>query len=243
MEDGARQAIELLGRRRRVELVCVYNVEASGQAVRGLPDPVIVHVRHVQLEVEPMPGSTVSPTVVEEMARADIGLVPNLLPVRHRRRALGLTASREPWLLYEPFDYLLRFKASSNPGRLYPFARLGVPVVADVTPSLAQFVLDGVSGMLVASPEGWLQALERLADEPELRTSMAAELRARLDAAYDRQVSDLLAFLDRPSPGPPPRFSGRRSAEDDLGDRGGYASPGRTGLAGRLRMVVRRRRP
>ena len=72
---------------------------------------------------------------------------------------------------------------------------------------LAQFVLDGVSGFLAASPHGWLEALERLADDPALRTSTAAELRARLDAAYDRQVRDLLAFLEQPDARPAGRAS------------------------------------
>ena len=141
--------------------------------------------------------------MLDELAGVDVGIVPNLLPIHDPRRALRRTASLEPSLAYEPYDYLLRLKASSNPGRMYPFARLGIPVVADLTPSLAQFVLDGVSGFLAASPQGWLDALERLAEEPALRSSMAVELRTRLDAAYDRQVADLLAFLHRPPLGPP----------------------------------------
>ena len=60
----------------------------------------------------------------------------------------------------------------------------------------AQFVLDGVSGLLAASPAGWLEALELLADDPGLRTSMARELRVRLDAAYQREQLLLEVLLD-----------------------------------------------
>jgi hypothetical protein len=198
-------------------------------------------VRHVQLDPDPAPGTTVSPTVVEAIRGVDVGIVPNLLPIRGRERALRATASLSPWLVYEPFDHLLRLKASSNPGRLYPFARLGVPVVADFTPSLAQFVLDGVSGYLAATPEGWFRALERLAASAELRTTMAAALRARLDDAYERQIPDLLAFLAEPRTYPPVAFPGRPTAEDDLARLASYASPARGTARARLRARLRHR--
>ena len=240
---GVREALEELGRRRPVELRAVYNLASSGRAVRGMPDERLVRVQHVQLTPGDAPGTTVSQTILDELAQVDVGIVPNLLPVHGLRRALRRTSSLEPSLHYEPFDHLLRFKASSNPGRLYPFARLGVPVVADLTPSLAQFVLDGVSGYLAASPHGWLQALERLAGDPALRTSMAAELRTRLDAAYDRQVVDLLALLTLPTTGPPPVFRGQRTAADDLRDLPLYAAPSprpeRERLRARLRRLLR----
>ena len=237
---GVRAALEELGRRRPVELRAIYNVEASGRAVLGIPDDPPVRVRHVQLAPGEAPGTTVSQTILDELAGVDIGIVPNLLPVHGVRRALRRTASLEPVLAYEPFDHLLRLKASSNPGRLYPFARLGVPVVADLTPSLAQFVLDGVSGFLAGSAQGWLDALERLADDPGLRAATAAELRALLDAAYERQVADLLAFLERPALGPPVTFHGQRTAEADLADLPLFATPSPEPQRERRRARLRR---
>jgi hypothetical protein len=240
MAGGARRAIEELGRTRPVELVCIYNIEASGRAERGIPDAPGVHVRHVQLDPAPATGSTAPATVLDALADVDIGLVPNLLPVRRRNLALRVTASGDPWLLYEPFDYLLRFKASSNPGRLYPFARLGIPVVADVTPSLSQFVLDGVSGHLVATAEGWFHALDRLASSAALRSSMAAALRGRLDEAYERQVPDLLAFLEGGRHDVPLTLS-TGGPERDLARLGAYASPARPTKLSRLRARLRHR--
>jgi hypothetical protein len=239
---GVRAALEELGRRRPVELVAIYNVAARGRATLGMPDSRLVDVRHVQLAPATAADGTVSDTILQELCRVDVGIVPNLLPVHGGVRALRGTASLEPWLAYEPFDHLVRFKASSNPGRLYPFARLGVPVVADLTPSLAQFVLDGVSGFLAGSARGWLQGLEALADDPVLRTSVAGELRARLDAAYDRQVADLLAFLGRPPFGPPPVFAGERTAEADLAELTRYAAPTNAPRRERLRARLRRLR-
>ena len=229
MRETVRIALDELGRGRQVELVAVYDVAGAGPASDAcLPNPTLVPTRHVQWSPE---------ALVTELSRADIGIVPNLLPIRDPRGALRRTALPEPWLAYEPFDHLLRLKASSNPNRLYPFARLGVPVVADLTPSFAQFVLDGVSGYLAHSARGWLRALELLADSPASRTTMAAELRARIDAAERRQVPDLLAFLQGPPRALLGRPTGERTVDEDLADLAGYGAP--TGSARRERLRAR----
>lgn len=231
MRGGLQLALEELGRRRPTELVAVYDVAGKGQASAAcLPDPSVVQTRHVQWSPEALVG---------ELSRVDVGVVPNLLPLRDVRGALRRTALHEPWLAYEPFDHLVRFKASSNPNRLYPFARLGVPVVADLTPSFAQFVLDGVSGLLAHSPRGWFEALERLASSPALRTSLATELRSRIDAAAGRQAPDLVAFLAEAPRDRPFMVAGEPSAEDDLRDLPAYGAP--SNLVGRERLRARLR--
>lgn len=230
-------AIEELARRRPVRFVCITNTERHGLPGAGLPDPALVAIEHVQFETGT--DGVVAPSFASALARADIGLVPNLMPVLGHRQALRSTAAANPWLNYEPFDWLVRFKASSNPGRLYPFAQLGVPVVADFTPSLAQFVDDGVTGCLAATAEGWLDALQRLADSSGLRTALAAGLRRRLDDAVARQVPDLLAFLKTLPRGEPWVPPGRASAEDDLASLDDYASTARPGLVERIRAKLR----
>jgi glycosyltransferase involved in cell wall biosynthesis len=238
---GLKPALELLGRERPVELLAVYDIAGKGRVREAaLPDPAVVPTIHVQYDHGYAPDSTVTPTFYESLVRADIGVVPNLLPLADERRALRLTASLDPQLAYEPFDHLTRFKASSNPNRLFPFAQLGIPVVADFTPSFAQFVLDGVSGALVRSGRGWYEALARLGGSTLLRTALADELRARLDTAYERQLDDLLAFLDRPVLGPPPAVPGARSIERDLADLAGYAAPTHRPARERLRARLRR---
>ena len=188
MAHSVRPALEELGRQRPVELRAVYNIETLGKAKFGVPDGRFVSVRHIQWTAS-FPG---------DLAAVDIGIVPGELPVAELLRALELTAYPQPEFMYEPFDHLVRYKASTNPGRLYPFARLGIPVVADFTPSAAQFVQDGVSGLLASSPHGWLEALDTLARSAELRTRLATGLRERLDEAYERQLDDFLEALSAP---------------------------------------------
>ena len=231
MASGARSAIEELARRRAVEFRAVYDLRGLGRARLGLPAGEL-DVREIQWETDPW----------DALADADIGIVPTELPLDRRLDALELTALPEPVLNYEPFDHLVRFKASANPGRLFPFARLGIPVVVDFVPSLSQFVDDGVSGFVASSPAGWLYALERLADSAELRASMAAALRKRLDAVYEQQVPSLLQALELARPPSPVGLVGRH-AENELARLSRYPRfrpPLRRRLAWRVRRGLRR---
>lgn len=225
MVDTVKPALEELGRRRAVELWALYNVEAVGKAVLGVPDKRYVRVRHIQWTADREPGTQVSPRFYDTLAQADIGVVPNQLPIRGRDDALLATAYPEGEFAYEPFDHLTRYKASTNPGRLYPFAQLGIPVISDFVPSAAQFIVDGESGFLASSPNGWFTALETLAASPELRDRMAAGLRRRTDAAYEAQIPALLSFLNVHEPRRPPSLGARASAENELGLLANYHRP------------------
>jgi hypothetical protein len=234
MVASVKPALEELGRRRPVEFVAIYNIGALGKADLGVPDSGTMRVRHVQWTPELEPGTQVSSTLYSELARADIGIVPSEIPVPDDAPA----AFEEPRFFYEPFDHVVRFKASANPGRMYPFAQLGVPVVADFVPSAGQFVVDGVSGLLASSPHGWFDALDTLAGAPDLRQRLAAELRRRVDETYDAQIDQFLALCAAPDKGPPPSFDSVGAAEDELARLTAYPRPR---PEGRVRARLRRR--
>ena len=225
MRDTVRPALEELARRRPIEFWALYNVAELGRAELGVPDESLVRVRHIPWTPDLYPGSAVSPQFYTELAQVDVGIVPTELPVRGKVRALERIAYRERRFMYEPFDHLIRLKASTNHGRLYPFARLGIPVVTDFAPSCSQFVRDGESGFVVSSPYGWLEALEALCDSAELRNRLAAALRRTLDAEFDRQVGEFLAFCEAPLKPAPARISGWPTAEEEVARLGRYRSP------------------
>lgn len=229
MARGAAAAIEELGRTREVELLAIYDVAGLGRATVGLPDERVVAVTHVQW----------TPQFADSLVRADIGLVPNELPLRDRHDALEATALDLPQLAYESFDHLLRFKSSTNAGRLQPFARLGIPVVADFAPSIAEFVVDRTSGMLGSSAHGWFDALDRLASSPPLRTRLAAALDDRIQAVVAGQVDRLLAALGTPPlPGPPDLGDDDEEARRRLGRYRRPGAPVRARIARRLRRAA-----
>jgi hypothetical protein len=230
MQDGAGAAIRELGRRRRVEFWAMYNRDTLGEV--AFPGWEHIRVRHIQWSWQ---------NYVQELAHVDIGIVPNLMPIRDRLRILELSAYRDGRFMYEPFDHLCRFKASTNPGRLYPFARLGIPVVTDFTPSGCQFVLDGESGFVSASPHAWFEALETLAASPVLRNGMAAQFRKNMLAAERGRVSNFIEFCSRDLHGDPVEFCQTLSVEQELGRLDKYKGPSGQSLARRFMYSVKNR--
>lgn len=240
MFETVTPALNALAKARRIEFWALYNVDLLGRACIGLPDPALVPVRHIQWSQERAPGSFVSRVFYEDFAQVDIGIMPNAIPIRDRLAALESTAYPESEFAYEPFDHLIRFKASTNPGRLYPFSRLGIPVVADFTPSASQFIRDGESGFIVSSPHGWFEALGSLASSADLRNRTARGLRETVDRAYDRQVDDFLDFCARPLRKSVPVFDGIPTADDELERLERYQRPRGPGRLNRIGRRLRR---
>jgi glycosyltransferase involved in cell wall biosynthesis len=237
-------ALNELGRRRPVEFWAVYNVDAVGRARIGMPDPSLVKVRHIQWTDDVAPHSEVSAVFYSELRHADIGIVPNLQPIRDRLDVLARAAFDEPEFAHEPFDHLLRFKASANAARVYPFARLGIPVVADFVPSAAQLIRDGESGFLVSSPSGWFEALDTLAASADLRNRFAQKLRGDVDAECDRQLRTFLDFCAGPLKAGAPPFAAASGIDEERAELGRYAAPrgprGLQRIQRRLKRVVGR---
>jgi hypothetical protein len=231
MVESVKPALHALAKNRRVEFWAIYNVARSGRAVLGLPDPAVMPVRHIQWSRQ---------AFYDELARVDIGVMPNAIPIRDRLSALETTAYPEPEFVYEPFDHLVRYKASSNPGRLYPYAQLGIPVVADFAPSASQLIRDGESGFIASSPHAWFEALDALAASAALRNAMARRLREIVRDAYGRQVPEFLAFCSTPLKSGPAVFAGEPTAEDELARMGRFARPSAGGPLKRIGMRLKR---
>lgn len=165
-------ALEALSSRYRIELRVIYNIETLGRWTKGLPDSSNIEIKHIQWAED---------SYDSHLADVDIGLMPNFMAIpdgRRVRKALGVS---EKLFLEDGSDYLVRYKASSNPGRILLFAQYGIPVVADMFPSASQFIDDGQSGFLAHSSAGWYRALVSLAESPELRHSMGDRLKQKFD--------------------------------------------------------------
>ncbi|HWH05327.1 MAG TPA: glycosyltransferase [Gaiellaceae bacterium] len=243
MAETVTPALEALARDREIEFRAIYNRSALGCAELGLPRLPVGKVREVQWDPVEEPGTGVSRALLRELAEVDIGVVPSLLPVAGGLRALLRTAKPDPRLMYEPFDHLLRFKASTNAGRVFPFARLGIPVVADPTPSNAQFVRDGETGLLAAGPHGWYEALLQLVDDADLAARLGRQLQREVGEHYEGQVATVLDALSRPAAGPPLPFEGPPTPEERLAIAGRFPSPSRPlrrSALNRLARLVRR---
>jgi len=137
--------------------------------------------------------------VMDDIQTVDIGVVPNAhfgranpFLSKLQRRFVSLDVSKN--------DYVMRFKEKSNFGRALVFQQLGVPVVADLTPSNVDLIRDGETGYIAGNTASWFQSLSSLVDAPA-RKKIA-------DAAHERMIGrfktvdiakNFLSFLATPS--------------------------------------------
>ncbi len=182
MRQNVLPALEAFAKVYPVELLCIYNINMFGKVNFNELEKHGVKVRHVQWNKE---------SLLDELSKADIGIMPNELPIRNRHSALIDTAFPIGEFAYEPFDHLVRYKISANPGRLVPFVCAGLPVIADFCPSASQFIRDGESGYIASSPEGWYYAFTRLAESETLRRLFAERLSKCVLKRRQQQVDNL----------------------------------------------------
>lgn len=183
------KALDELAGRYDMEFWAIYNIEKLGKWKANLPSR--CPVKHIQWSDE---------AYQEHLSHCDIGVIPALIPIRENIAKMvsrKLSSFIKNDYHYDNDDYLLRFKYSNSPGRLYPFSRFSIPVVADFTPSYCQIIQDGISGFLVRSKEGWRWALERLINDQPLRENLGANLKKSIDDEFsiDSNLNKLNEFI------------------------------------------------
>lgn len=189
MNPRITSALEGLASDYQVEFWAMYNMEQLGRWTVGLPDPAKVAVRHIQWSEDGYD---------QYMSQVDIGLVPNLMPLRDAellKRKLGVS---KRLFLEDHTDYLMRYKASSNGGRVLVFAQYGIPIVADMFPSALQYISDGYDGFIAYASAAWYRALKALADSSSLRQAMAQRMHSRFMSTMSADVLNkgLIAFIE-----------------------------------------------
>jgi hypothetical protein len=183
-------ALDELASRYEIEFHAVYNIKKLGKWSLNLPR--VCPVKHIQWSRE---------GYGDHIGAFDIGVAPAAIPIHENIAKITsryLSSFFPNWMGYYATDYLLRFKYSTNPGRVYVFSQLGVPVVADFLPSYCQVIQDGHSGFLVYSKEGWYNALEKLILSHNLRNTLSRNLKEFLDRDYSPEATfrKFLSFVD-----------------------------------------------
>jgi glycosyltransferase involved in cell wall biosynthesis len=179
---GERMAEKGLGL--RVQYIC-------GEAYGGIPARVLP--KRVPATYIPWHNNVYA----EELSQAHIGLVPNFVPLR--RAALLERITRNAGGGATKFDWLSRYKPTSNPGRILSFAVHGIPVISDIFPSAAMVIEHGESGFLVRDTESWENALFLLCTDERLRHEMGENLHRMVCERYRPLVLNqkLLHFIRR----------------------------------------------
>lgn len=184
MKDAS-WALDELAKQYSVEFRTIYNVEKLGKWNKNIPK--VCPVRHIQWSEN---------SIVAELKECDIGIVPSVLPApAFLSRPLRSYIHNPEG--YNNHDYVQRFKFSSNPGRIYVFSQLHIPVVTDFTPSSCQMIKNGESGFLVGTKEAWYDALKRLVDDAIMRNNLSNNLKQYIDDNYsiEHNFGNFISFI------------------------------------------------
>jgi len=117
-------------------------------------------------------------SVATDLLSCDIGLVPNISTIKVNDYR---TSKNEG--LYNT-DYILRMKNKSNAGRAFVFHQLGIPIVADLTPSHFHILGNPDCGFIASSKNGWKKSILKLLDVNK-RNCIALEAKKEFNRLYN----------------------------------------------------------
>ncbi|MBN1167434.1 MAG: hypothetical protein JXA44_09950 [Methanospirillaceae archaeon] len=160
-------AIEALALDFKVEFRAYYNIKEFGTVDIELFPSGNVDFKEIQWSRDIFRKS---------LSEVDIGVVPNLIPIRDVQKMKRSITSYPALFNEHETDNLVRYKGTSNIGRLYPFAQLGIPVVADLYPSSCCAIEPGVTGFFGGSAGMWYRSLKVLASSAELRQKIGQNM-------------------------------------------------------------------
>lgn len=190
MYPYATAALHALAKDHNIELWAIYDVKALGAPDGTAADQAGFKLKCIQWSEE---------ALIEYVPQMDIGVVPNLIPIPNVSKAKQALPVRPELYNEHDTDYVWRFKATSNAGRVFVFGQCGVPVVADMFPSALDVIQDGDNGFVAASAGGWYRALKQLADAAELRQYFARNMLKKFQRRYSVMAMNrgLIEFISR----------------------------------------------
>ena len=146
MSCGLKNALEKLNKKYNIELVFICS--NKDEWIQGRPKiPTVFKKWNIK-------------TIINDIKNFDIGIIPNISEfVMHNKLNNNNTLGK-----YNT-DYMIRFKNKSNIGRALVLFQLGIPVVADITPSNMHILANPDNGYAVLSEYGWYTAIQDLMDE------------------------------------------------------------------------------
>lgn len=174
LQPHVTEAMSRISTRHDIEFWAMYNIEKLGRWNPRFSEKVTM--KHIQWSPD---------NYTKFLAKCDVGIVNNAIPTPpDKRHIINQPLTRYFGLNLRPYrarDTRIRFKYSSNPGRIYVFSQLGIPVISDFVPSMSQLIRDEHSGFIVNSSSGWSWAMDRLISDPALRQRFSDNLRSYVD--------------------------------------------------------------
>ena len=166
-EYGLRQALESLDNKIELEL----------HVITGDPNynwqygkPKIKNIKMKKWDIT---------TIKEDILECDIGLVPNITDLITFNKDYNPKIKNNFGL--HNTDYFFRFKNKSNAGRCFVFHQLGVPVIADLTPSNLHILGDPECGYIANNKQTWEAAMT----DKNKRDLVSKKAKEEFDRLYD----------------------------------------------------------
>jgi hypothetical protein len=185
--DGFSDAfVDLIRQGKKLRLLCVTNDQGMTEKILRSANIPMQFVENYLWKYE---------TAKNLIARSDIGILPNLTPLKDDTQLLENCDSVRG--TYNT-DYIYRFKNKSNPGRSFVFIQLGIPVITDLTPSMMPMYYDETCGAVATNKHTWHEALNRFSDSKERdRSARFAYDRFLNLYSMERDAYNLVSAIER----------------------------------------------
>jgi hypothetical protein len=128
----------------------------------------------------------------DDIASFDVCVLPNMTSIESYMPGHTAQVTSVSHGLYET-DYAFRYKNKSNAGRCFVAHQLGIPVIADLTPSNMPMLFDEKCGFVASNPASFWYALNALTDH-EVRNCVSAAALERFRKLYSA-TEDAKSFL------------------------------------------------
>lgn len=171
------KALEEFSKEKKIKLKAIYNLKSLGIWKKNRPNIEIMDLQWALTSLE------------EELLSSDIGICPGLIKASSLEKKLFFKLQSISALFklsgsYES-DYLIRFKNTTNNGRAAVFHQLGIPVVADFSPTNFIILGNQENGYLAHSKEAWLKAFRKLSESAEHRRTVALNAKTEYQRLFD----------------------------------------------------------
>jgi glycosyltransferase involved in cell wall biosynthesis len=133
--------------------------------------------------------------IKDEIQSFDVCIIPNSTDITRGEEG-GMSKTANPVAGLYDTDYCLRYKNKSNSGRAFVAYQLGIPVIADLTPSNMPMLFDEKCGYLASNFASFYRALYQLLD-PDKRNNIASNAHKRFNSIYSstRDAEDFIKML------------------------------------------------
>tara|TARA_Y100000589_G_C26566577_1_gene392739 strand:- start:65 stop:481 length:417 start_codon:yes stop_codon:yes gene_type:complete len=131
------------------------------------------------------------------MSDIDIGICPQLIPFKNNIFTKVISPRIKKFFQAKNHNVTLRYKETSNIGRLAIFSQFKIPVISDPCPSSCSIIGMNEAGLIALSEKQWIKSIDHL-NNNQIGSKMGFALNKRVNDLYSDSVlyRSLINFLE-----------------------------------------------